>query len=396
MIDADVLVVGAGPVGATFALLAKAQGLNVAVIDARDGPSTESRSLALSHGSRVLLERAGAWQTALRPAEIHGIHTSQQGGFGRVRLSREDANVPALGYVVGYAALQETLDAALVAAGIPVTFGIRVLSIDPETKGATSSHSAAPAGGGVMATVDISRAGVTESVAAAVVVLADGGANLDKLPGVTTDQKEYGQSALLARVVADRPHRQIAFERFTPDGPLALLPYNGENESAAVWVASHAQIAALMSCDDADVCGQFQRQFGTRAGRFLSMTDRRSYPLRLRQTRTRVTGRVVIIGNAAQAMHPVAGQGFNLGLRDAQTLAGLLGSEPAELALRKYAAARNHDVSRGVAFTDLLASTFLSDTPTLRIPRGLVLAAIDMLPAARRALAARLMFGARP
>ncbi len=395
MIDADVLVVGAGPVGATFALLAKAQGLRVALIEARAGPSTETRSLALSHGSRVLLERAGAWQPTLQPSEIHAIHTSQQGGFGRVRLSREDADVPALGYVVGYAALQATLDTALMAAGIPVTFGARVTTIEPAANRAKHPPSTATGDCGDGATVAFSHGDNAVSVTAGVVVLADGGANLDKLPDVVVDEKDYGQSAMLATVAADRPHQRVAFERFTPGGPLALLPYDGENEYAAVWVASHAEVATLMSCTDAEVCAQFQRQFGTRAGRFASLTNRRSYPLRLRQTSTRVAGRVVIVGNAAQAMHPVAGQGFNLGLRDAQTLAALLGRAPIEAALKKYDAAREQDVLRGVGFTDLLATTFLSDIATLRIPRGLVLAAVDMLPAARRALAGRMMFGAQ-
>lgn len=377
MADSQIVVVGAGPVGATFALLAKARGLNVALIDARAGPSTETRSLALSHGSRVLLERAGAWLPELVPSEIHAIHTSQRGGFGRVKLSREDANVPALGYVVVYAALQAALDQALAEAGIVVTLGAQVQSLNTDG-------------------IQYDAGGQSKSVTAEVLVLADGGTNLDKLSAITVAEKDYGQTALLATVETDRPHRHTAFERFTPDGPLALLPYRGEREYAMVWVASHVRIQSLMAQSDEEVRGQFQSHFGNRAGRFMTLRNRRSHPLRLRQTNARVDGRVVIIGNAAQAMHPVAGQGFNLGLRDAQTLANLLGGQPAAAALMAYSQLRQTDVARGVGFTDLLAGAFLSDVATLRVPRGLALAAIDMLPVARRMLASRMLFGARP
>ncbi|MEI6738222.1 MAG: FAD-dependent monooxygenase [Pseudomonadota bacterium] len=384
---ADILVIGAGPVGATFALLARARGLDVALIDARAGASQETRSLALSHGSRVLLERAGAWRPDLLPSEIHTIHTSQQGGFGRVRLSRDDVNVPALGYVVSYTAMQAVLDAALVEAGCQVTFGASV------------SHIAQTSD---IADIQFTIAGETRSAQAKVIVMADGGANLDKLPGIKIDEKDYGQSAMLAMITSDQQHQHVAYERFTPEGPLALLPYPGNSNAhgdcdyAMVWVASHNKIDMLMALSDTEVRDQFQNYFGTRAGRFISLTKRRRYPLRLRQSSERVVGRVAIIGNAAQAMHPVAGQGFNLGLRDAQTLVNLLSDHSAESAFKMYSNSREPDVSRGVGFTDLLASAFLSDTATLRMPRGLALAAVDMLPVARRWLLSRMLFGARP
>jgi 2-octaprenyl-6-methoxyphenol hydroxylase len=381
----DILVIGAGPVGATFALLAKSRGLNVSLIDAREGPSTETRSLALSHGSRVALERAGAWAHLESFTEIHRVHTSQQGGFGRVMLSREDANVPALGYVVGYAKLQDALDGALTAAGLNVQFGARVSNIE---------QGSATTGG----TVHFTHAGSSNSQHAKVIVMADGGANLDKLDGVATTEKDYGQSAMLGYVMAEKPHGCLAFERFTPSGPLALLPYDanegGPNRYAMVWVDSHETIAELMTQDDAAVLAAFAKKFGTRAGKLLSLEGRRTYPLRLRQASTRVTGAVAIIGNAAQAMHPVAGQGFNLGLRDAATFADLLAESLFDHALARYASAREQDVSRGVGFTDLLATSFLSDNAALRIPRGLALAAVDMLPVARRMLASRMLFGA--
>jgi 2-octaprenyl-6-methoxyphenol hydroxylase len=205
--------------------------------------------------------------------------------------------------------------------------------------------------------------------------------------------------------VADRPHLNVAYERFTPEGPAALLPtVGGDCEFSMVWVAAHEKIDQLMALSDEDAREVFQTHFGKRAGHFMKLVNRRRYPLKLKQATTRVVGRVAIIGNAAQAMHPVAGQGFNLGLRDASTLATVLAAtgagtlgQPSSLseALAKYSAMRETDIVRGVGFTDLLASAFLSEAATLRLPRGLALAAVDMLPFARRALANRMLFGAQ-
>ncbi|MFN5540697.1 MAG: FAD-dependent monooxygenase [Betaproteobacteria bacterium] len=375
-----VLVIGAGPVGATFALLAKAHGLDVSLIDARKGPSTETRTLALSHGSRILLEKAGVWGQALQPTEIHAIHTSHKGGFGRVMLRREDASVPALGYVVAYAALQDALDRALAANSIQTQFSVRVQTLN---SGSASLTYADETG--------------SHEASGDVIVMADGGANLDKLPSISLNEKDYGQSAMLAHLVADRDHRFTAYERFTPQGPAALLPaYTGTKDFSMVWVASHETIDELMTLDDDAVRARFQTHFGRRAGQFVALGQRRRYPLTLRQVSARVVDKVVMIGNAAQAMHPVAGQGFNLGLRDAATLANAFTQEAdVQTALRAYAQAREPDISTGIGFTDLLASAFMGDSALLRWPRGAALAAVDMLPAVRRALADRMLFGAQ-
>jgi 2-octaprenyl-6-methoxyphenol hydroxylase len=383
-----VLVIGAGPVGATFALLAKAHGLDVSLIDARKGPSTETRTLALSHGSRVLLERAGGWGEGLFTTEIHRIHTSQKGGFGRVILDRCEVGVPALGYVVRYAELQTKLDDRLMAERISVVYGASVSAIQSRE-----------------GSVKYSTKDGEFCTTASVIVMADGGANLDKLEGINAIVKDYGQSAMLAHVATDRPHLNVAYERFTPEGPAALLPTVGDScDFSMVWVAAHEKIDQLMALSDDDARNAFQTHFGKRAGHFVKLVNRRRYPLKLKQTSLRVVDKVAIIGNAAQAMHPVAGQGFNLGLRDASTLAAALAAtgigklgqlSDAANALGKYAATRETDITRGVGFTDLLASTFLSDTATLRWPRGFALAAVDMLPFARRALANRMLFGAQ-
>ena len=388
----NIIIIGAGPVGATFALLAARLGLNVTLLEAREGPSRESRSLALSHGSREILATCGAWGGDLHATEILTIHTSQRGGFGRMRLSHLDANVPALGYVLSYADLQTALDRQMDARGISVLRGAEVKTIDDAPDAVT---------------VGYLQSGIGQSIVADAVVLADGGANLDKVPTLSIDEKDYGQCALLGHLTADVAHGGTAYERFTPEGPAALLPHGGAREYSMVWVSAAARIEELKALSDADFIAAFQQHFGSRAGKFLAIENRRSFPLKLRTVSSRVAGRVVVIGNAAQALHPVAGQGFNLGLRDADDLSQRLGAgtgtanadvskvSKVSKVLKEYQASRAADVERSVGFTDFVVGAFSNDHLLARVPRGIGLAAIDMLPFARRALAKRMLFGAR-
>ncbi len=374
-----VIVVGAGPVGATFALLAQRLGVAVTLLEARDGPSRESRSLALSHGSREILDAAGVWNADLGVTEIHRIHTSQRGGFGRMVLSREDAGVPALGYVLSYARIQEALDTALAQRNIAVLRGAAVAGFDESPESIS---------------VQYAHAGELHTLQADAVVLADGGANLDKVGALSVAEKDYAQSALLAHIETDAGHHGTAYERFTPEGPAALLPHGGEREYSLVWVSSPARIEQLKALDDAGFIAAFAEHFGRRAGSFLKVGPRRSFPLKLRTVSARVAGRIAVIGNAAQALHPVAGQGFNLGLRDADELARRLSGNNSVSALKSFEAGRARDVERSVGFTDLLVGLFSNQHLLTRVPRGLGLAALDVLPFARRALARRMLFGA--
>lgn len=375
-----VAVIGAGPVGATFALLAARLGVNVTLLEAREGPSRESRSLALSHGSREILQTAGVWDD-LTPTEILTIHTSQRGGFGRMRMSHDDAGVPALGYVLTYADLQQALDRQLEQQKISLLRGAVIAAFDK-----------------IADRVDVRYAhvGAERKIEADAVILADGGANLSKVPSLKVDEKDYAQSALLGHITADRAHRGTAYERFTPEGPAALLPHGGEREYSMVWVASPERIEALKAVGDAGFLAAFQEHFGHRAGRFTAIANRRSFRLKLRTVSSRVAGHIAVIGNAAQALHPVAGQGFNLGLRDADDLSRRLASsrEMTARVLQQYESSRDRDVGRSVGFTDFLVGAFSNDHLLTRVPRGLGLALIDVLPGARRALARRMLFGA--
>jgi 2-octaprenyl-6-methoxyphenol hydroxylase len=228
-------------------------------------------------------------------------------------------------------------------------------------------------------------------------VLADGGANASRIPGIAFMEKDYGQRAVIAALTCDRDHHGRAYERFTPKGPMALLPV--ENRYALVWTAAPAQAERLLALDDGAFLAELQQAFGDRAGRFVEVAKRASFPLRLRAVNTPIARRTALVGNAAQALHPIAGQGLNLGLRDAAALAAILvgtreGDVGSHEMLASYRDARRRDASRGIAFTDFLVSSFADSR---RIPtwgRGLGLAALDIFPPARRMFAERMIHGA--
>jgi 2-octaprenyl-6-methoxyphenol hydroxylase len=234
-------------------------------------------------------------------------------------------------------------------------------------------------------------------IEARLLVLADGGANAAKIPGVAFSQKDYEQVAVVAAVATDRAHAGRAWERFTPKGPMALLPVDARY--ALVWTATPLEGARLLALDDAAFVAELQARFGDRAGRFMAPGPRASFPLRLRLVNTPVALRAAIIGNAAQALHPIAGQGLNLGLRDAAELAATIAAVPRErigdeAMLREYRESRRRDAMRGAAFTDFLVSAFADGRRLPTWGRGLALAALDLLPPARRLLAERMIHGA--
>ncbi|HXF80226.1 MAG TPA: FAD-dependent monooxygenase [Usitatibacter sp.] len=374
----DVAVVGAGPVGAVAAALCARGGRRVEVFEARPAPATDARTLALSHASRELIESAGGWPRS-GATPIDSIHVSQKGAPGRTLLSARDQELPALGYTVGFGALTGALAEGLARAGVPVRYGAACEGIALDGEGATLRF----ASGG--------------EARARLLVLADGGANASRIPGLAFEEKDYGQVAVVARVAADRPHEGRAYERFTPQGPVALLPIEGRY--ALVYTARPREAERLLDLDDAAFLLSLQDHFGDRAGRFTAVEARASFPLRLRAINVPVALRTAIVGNAAQALHPIAGQGLNLGLRDAATLAELVQPAPegaigAPAMLQAYAAARRSDASRGIAFTDFLASVFAEGSLAPSWGRGLALTLLDLLPPARRALAQRMIHGA--
>jgi 2-octaprenyl-6-methoxyphenol hydroxylase len=387
---ADVAILGAGPVGlALAALLAKrgVAGSRIAVIDARalGQAISDPRSIALSWGSRLLLEEAGAWP--LPGTAIHQIHVSRRGHLGRTLIDRSEHDLEALGYVTRYGDVVDALARACERAGVQTLRPARVATQD-ETKS------------GVLLHLDDGR-----RLAAQAAVQAEGGVFGEQLE--KTRSRDYGQTAVIARVTASNPLPHRAFERFTDEGPLALLPQDGPDghQYALVWCVRPERARHLLALGQDDFVRELGDAFGERLGRFTHVSERVAFPLGLNAD-PKVTRRTVAIGNAAQTLHPVAGQGLNLGLRDAAVLARLLGrvfthaghagagAPDAADALERFAAERGRDRGAIVGVTDAMARVFANGGP-LQPVLGLGLAALDAVAPARALLGELMMFGRR-
>ncbi|MBK7953134.1 MAG: FAD-dependent monooxygenase [Candidatus Accumulibacter sp.] len=373
----DIVIVGAGPVGMTLALALAESRYRIVLVDSRPRGAWagDPRALALSYGTRQLLESLGAWNgTAATPIET--IHVSQRGGFGRTLIDAADYGIPALGYVMRYRDLAATLDARIAA----------VQRLDNSTISEVKAGSAA-----VEVLLDCD--GEMRRIAARLIVHAEG------TPGQDADVRvyEYRQHAVVAEVRPFPEHGRRAWERFTPDGPLALLPLG--QDYSVVFTVPPVKAGDLLNLDDDGFLAALRAQFGERID-FITSGPRASFPLALRVRQKLAAARQVWIGNAAQSLHPVSGQGFNLGLRDSWELAAALrahaGSDAgAALALASYARGRRIDRSGSMAFTDGLVRTFSNDLAPLRIARGLSLLTLDLLPPLRHFVARRMIWGAR-
>jgi len=382
----DVAIVGGGMVGASFALALRSTSLRVLLIesvppDSAVQPSFDERTTALGNGSRQIFETLGVWPAMSDEASpIRSIHVSDAGRFGVARLDAREQGVHAFGYVVPNRVIGRVLWQALREAP-NVT-----IAMPAQLKSATLRDD------GVW--LDVQSGGVTEKVHAAVAVAADGaGSVLRASAGIEAAVEDYEQIAIVVNAATERPNTGEAFERFTTSGPLAVLPATGGGY-AVVWAVTPARAAELIALDEAGFAAELLSAFGWRAGRWTRIGRRNSYPLALTRAEETVSGRVVLIGNAAQALHPVAGQGFNLGLRDAATLAEMLASAASnsdfaltagEL-LQKFAAWRAEDRKGVTRFTDGLVKLFGSDTPGVGLVRNFGLLLFDMSPAAKRAL----------
>jgi 2-octaprenyl-6-methoxyphenol hydroxylase len=384
----DVAIAGAGPVGATLALALADARLDVVVADARAAGETRvaDRTLALSHGARLIFERLHVWTPlasmsgAVTP--ITAIDVSQAGGFGAVQLSAAEQRVPALGYVVSYRALAQVLDSALARAGVDVRYGAPVQTIEPGRDDAALRFA------------DGSSTQRDSMLRARLAVVADGTAS--SVPGVRRRRHDYDQVAVVATIALARPHRGVAFERFTRAGPIALLPRGGDY--ALIWTRSPADIPALLGLRDEAFLAALSAHFGGRFRGFAGVSERRAFPLALEVAETITAARTAVIGNAAQALHPIAGQGFNLGLRDAFELAQAILDSPrdaigSKAMLARYRAGRERDRRAGIAFTHGLVRLFGNDAPWLRVPRGVGMMLLDAMPFAKRAFARTMLYG---
>lgn len=383
----DLLICGGGLVGASLALMLKPLGLRVALIEAikfqgTGHPSFDERTTALSNGSRRVLEAIGVWPLLQRAATpIKRIHVSDQGRFGFARLSAQEQGLAALGHVVPNWQMGAALWQRLQDEQIELIAPARVVQLSAAD---TTRR------------VTIEIAGEQRELSARLIVAADGAQSLLRdAAGIASTQQDYGQTAVISNALTQRFHDHVAYERFTSSGPLAVLPLS-DARVGLIWTVPTDQAATVMAWSDEQFLSQFQQAFGFRLGRLLKVGARHAYPLSLIRAQQHHAPRLVVMGNAAQMLHPIAGQGLNLGLRDAASLAELLADAlrtdasfdlGAEALLSHYAQWRQQDSQRIVTFTDTLVRLFNQQLSVLKIVRNAGLLAFDLMPSAKNAMA---------
>lgn len=379
----DVLIVGGGMVGASLAIALKNSGLRLGLIEAQplktnSQPSFDDRGIALSYGSQRIFQSMDLWpDIAPYATAIKHIHISDRGRFGVTRLSAQAQRVPALGQVLTARELGQTLNQHLQE--------IKALELFcPASVTALKQHPAH---------VEISLDS-GQTIQSRLLVAADGrDSTIRQLLGLGAWQQHYEQVAVTANISTDKPHQGMAFERFTDSGPMALLPMS-DNRNSLVWTVSAGHQHALLEASDDAFLAQLQQRFGYRAGRFIRVGQRHSHPLSLMQADMPVQDRIVFIGNAAHSLHPIAGQGFNLGLRDVAALADVLHDADdcgAMSVLHHYQQWRQQDQDQVVSATDKLVKLFSNDVSLLGHLRGAGLALLDALPPLKQRLADRSM-----
>ena len=376
-------IVGGGMVGASLALglqdCARQAGWKIRLIEAKPPvqggwqPSYDNRSTALSHGSRRLFERLGIWTELARRAEpIRQIHVSDQGNPGSARMHAADEGVPALGYIVENAWLGEVLLGSLDHQAIEWLAPARVAHARPQP-------------GGYM--LDVQTPDGQQQLSSDLLIIADGGRSglLDQL-GIHRKVNPYQQVAVIANITTADGHAGVAYERFTESGPLALLPLSGQR-SALVWSLPVDVAEAVAALPDEVFLQRLQAAFGFRMGALTKVGERASYPLNLIEAEEQVRSHLVVLGNAAHSLHPIAGQGFNLSLRDAMALADHLQqaareqSNPGSLSiLQRYVDGQYADQAATVAFSHYLTELFSNRNRALVTGRNAGLLVLDLLP----------------
>ena len=388
--QSDVLIVGGGMVGASLGLALAATPLRVAIVEPvlpGEGPqpSFDERCTALANGSRRMLETLGAWPAiATQATAIQSIQVSDAGQFGSARIEAAPMGMPALGYTAPNRAIGAALWQALRAhPQVRLIAPARVIDARLEEGGAQ-----------VRLQTGSGAAAAEQVVGAKLVVAADGDRSLIReRAGLHAVEVDYEQVAIVAHVSAERRAAGIAYERFgAAAGPIALLP-RPDGHYTVVWTVARGEVDGVGQQSDEMFLAALQQAFGWRVGAFTRAGQRAAYPLLLRRATQLIGTRTVLVGNAAQSLHPVAGQGFNLGLRDAATLAELLasaamaGADPgaAEL-LARYQQQRLQDRAGMIGFTDSLVRLFALSFPGAATLRSAGLLLFDALPAAKRAL----------
>lgn len=392
----DLVVVGGGMVGASFACAIGNQDLSVLVVEAvapnsgsLSQPSFDARSTALSYGSSRIFERMGLWQQLAEVVTaIKEIHVSDKGRFGAAQLSHKEHQVEALGYVIENRKLGMVLNTTMEASkAIHLFCPASISSINPNQAGMTLS---------------VNDKTDSHSISTSLVVLAEGGRSpvCDQL-GITRTEEHYKQHALIANIVFEKPHHNIAYERFTDTGPLAVLPLESigqQNRGSLVWTLSEQQSTEFMSMDDAELLEKLQERFGNRLGKLQQIGERFCYPLVLSLAKEQIRPGLVLLGNVAHTLHPVAGQGLNLALRDTAALVEILQKAHSDAkplgdmsVLQQYLNRQKSDQDRAIKLTDYMTRLFSTNSNVSAWIRKFGLLSIDLLPSIRRSFADQAM-----
>lgn len=401
----DIIISGGGLSGCLMALsvadLTHADGrlLSIAIVEANDNtavnkkvktPLFDERVLALSHGSSVYLNKVGAWQHLHNDAcAINDIHISDRGHYGKARLEAKKHNVSALGYVIEMALIGKSLLAE-------ITRKKNVQWFCPDNITDIQWQ----------ASNDINQVEVKlnsgQSISSRLLLACDGAQSMCRqLADIQVVQSDYQQVAIIANVATARTHKNKAFERFTEFGPIAMLPLkelNGQNRCSLVWTLSVEQSEAILALNDDEFCRELELKFGSWLGEIIHVGKRDMYPLSLLQAQQQTYHRMALIGNAAHTIHPIAGQGFNLGLRDVQVMAKLIedqikadGDIGSFTLLNNYANQRQVDQNHVIEITDSLVTLFANDYPPLIAGRNIGLKVMNYITPIKNTIVNKLM-----
>ncbi len=391
--DYDLIIIGGGMVGASLACALANQPLRIAIVEAvpyqtDKQPSYDDRAIALSFGSRRIFDGLGLWpEISQHSTAINRIHVSDQGRFGFARLDNRQEGVDALGYVITARNLGRTLVHQLdQLKNLTLISPAKLTDLKLGDDHATAVIS-----------VGNGKYSKTKTLTASLIVAADGGNSaVRQLLDIQTTNHDYNQTAITANITPEFPHQHVAYERFTQHGPLAFLPME-DNRCALVWTHDPQETKRLLELNDEEFLNELQSNFGQRLGTLLKTGNRSTYPLKLVKAQEQVRNRLALIGNAAHTLHPIAGQGFNLGLRDVATLAQIITDASFNMnkqnqdigalnVLEQYAQWRTRDHRQVIGFTNTLVSTFSNHFPPLALARNLGLIATDIIPPLKHAL----------
>jgi 2-octaprenyl-6-methoxyphenol hydroxylase len=378
----DIVIAGGGMIGTSLALALAPLGLRIAVVEAiarkeDQQPSFDDRSTALSRSTQRMFAAMGLWDAVVAASTpIASIHVSDKGRFGFSHIDAEEQGVEALGYVVINRVLGEVLQSNLSAAkNVDVFCPARIESIElgPEQASATLSSDDGD-----------------QTLTCKLLVAADGANSaVREMMGISAQQREYGQRAVIGNLLPEKNMEHRAFERFTPQGPLAILPI-AEDRAGFVWTVAEHDADRVMALDDNEFLAEIQAEFGYRLGEFSRVGTRASYPLILSKAVRLTATRSVLIGNSAHGLHPVSAQGFNLGMRDVAALCDCIADVSSDEVdpgnaqlLERYAEWRRSDQKKLVHFTDSLVRLFGSSRPGLRTLRNIGMLGFDLIPGVR-------------